>query len=101
ARGAAVPGARARGPHRARHGDRARHARPAGPRSHDRQRLGPARGYRDLAVLLRSALLALSERRAIGEAMDRLGLTRRPVRRLVAGAPLGQALDVVTALNAR
>ncbi|HEU5196730.1 MAG TPA: proline dehydrogenase family protein [Methylomirabilota bacterium] len=50
-------------------------------------------------MLLRTALLALSERRAVGEAMDRLGLTRRLVRRFVAGTTAGDALAVIARLN--
>jgi len=50
-------------------------------------------------VLLRSALLALSERRAIGEAMDRVGLTRRLVRRFVAGTTAEDALAVIARVN--
>jgi proline dehydrogenase len=44
-------------------------------------------------------LLALSERRAVGDAMDRLGLTRRLVRRFVAGTTADQALAVIARLN--
>jgi len=51
-------------------------------------------------VLLRSALLALAERRAVGDAMDRLGLTRRLVRRFVAGTTAEDALTAVARLNA-
>jgi proline dehydrogenase len=50
-------------------------------------------------VLLRDALLALSERRAIGDALDRLGATRRLVRRFVAGTTADDALAVVERLN--
>ena len=50
-------------------------------------------------MLLRSALLALSERRAVGETMDRLGLTRRLVRRFVAGTTAEDALAVIARLN--
>src|SRR4029079_14197537 len=99
-RGAAVPGARARRPHRARHRDRARHAGSPGHRSDGRQRLGTARGYLAIAVLLRSALLALAERRAVGDALDRLALSRRAPRRFVAGTTAEDALTVVARLNA-
>jgi len=52
-------------------------------------------------VLLRSALLALSERRAIGAALDRVRLTRRLVRRFVAGTTADEALAVIAQVNAR
>ena len=50
-------------------------------------------------MLLRSALLALSERRAIGERLHRLGLTRRLVRRFVAGPTADEALAVIARQN--
>ena len=50
-------------------------------------------------MLLRLALLALSERRAVGDTMDRLGVTRRLVRRFVAGPAAEDALGVIARLN--
>ena len=52
-------------------------------------------------MLLRSALLALSERRAIGDRLDRLGLTRRLVRRFVAGTTADEALAVIARQNSQ
>jgi proline dehydrogenase len=50
---------------------------------------------------LRALLLALAGRPAIGARMDRLPLTRRLVRRFVAGTGPDEALRVVEDLNAR
>ena len=50
---------------------------------------------------LRALLLALSRRPAIGAAMDRLPLTRRLVRRFVAGRTPAEAFQVVGTLEAR
>ena len=50
---------------------------------------------------LRSVLLVLARRPAIGAAMDRLPITRRLVRRFVAGRTAGDAFQVIGALDAR
>ena len=50
---------------------------------------------------LRTLLLALSRRPKIGVAMDRLPVTRRFVRRFVAGRTAGDAFGVLTDLDAR
>jgi proline dehydrogenase len=50
--------------------------------------------------MMRALLLALSTRPAIGRAMDRLPLSRRLVRRFVAGTDLEAALRVVGRLDA-
>ena len=52
-------------------------------------------------MTLRSLLLALSRRPALGAAMDRLPLTRRFVRRFVAGRTADEALRVIGDLDAR
>jgi proline dehydrogenase len=52
-------------------------------------------------VSLRALLLALSTRPGIGRALDRAAVTRRFVRRFVAGTTPDQALAVLTALSAR
>jgi proline dehydrogenase len=49
----------------------------------------------------RTVLLALSRRPKIGVAMDRLPLTRRFVRRFVAGQTSKDAFDVIAGLDAR
>lgn len=49
---------------------------------------------------MRKLLLALSTRERIGTAMDRLALTRRLVRRFVAGREAGEALAVIATLDA-
>jgi len=48
---------------------------------------------------MRSALLALSTRPGLGRALDRLPLTRRLVRRFVAGTELEDALAVIRRVN--
>ncbi len=50
--------------------------------------------------MFRGLLLRLSERRALGEALDRLRLTRRLVRRFVAGTSVEEALSVIERVNA-
>lgn len=50
--------------------------------------------------MMRSLLLALSSRPALGRAMDRMPLTRLLVRRFVAGTRLPDGLDAVRRLNA-
>lgn len=50
---------------------------------------------------LRTLLLALSRRPAIGAGMDRLPITRRLVRRFVAGQTAADAFAVIAALDAR
>jgi proline dehydrogenase len=52
-------------------------------------------------VTLRSLLLALARRPTIGAVMDRVPLTRRFVRRFVAGRTADDAFRVITALDAR
>lgn len=52
-------------------------------------------------MILRPLLLALSTRPRIGAWMDRLPVTRRFVRRFVAGTSADEALAVVAELNAR
>ena len=49
---------------------------------------------------MRRLLLALAKRPRIGEAMDRVPLTRRFVRRFVAGREPGDALAVIASLDA-
>jgi proline dehydrogenase len=49
--------------------------------------------------MMRAALLALSARPALGRALDRLPLTRRLVRRFVAGTELEEALAVIQQVN--
>ncbi len=49
--------------------------------------------------MMRSALLALSTRPGLGRALDRLPLTRRLVRRFVAGTELEDALAVIRRVN--
>ena len=49
----------------------------------------------------RALLLALSTRPRLGQWMDRLPLTRRFVRRFVAGTSADEALAVIASLNAR
>lgn len=49
--------------------------------------------------MMRSALLALSARPSLGRALDRLPLTRRLVRRFVAGTELEDALAVIQRVN--
>jgi proline dehydrogenase len=51
--------------------------------------------------VIREALLRLSTRRAIGQALERLPLSRRVVRRFVAGETAADALGVVQRLEAR
>lgn len=60
--------------------------------------LRQARCYRGL--VLRTLLLHLSERRAIGRALDRVRLTRRLVRRFVAGTSPEEAFAVIERVNA-
>ncbi|MBI4610334.1 MAG: proline dehydrogenase family protein [Candidatus Rokubacteria bacterium] len=50
--------------------------------------------------MLRRLLLRLSERRALGDALDRLPLTRRLVRRFVAGTRPEEALGVIDRVTA-
>lgn len=50
--------------------------------------------------MLRGLLLSLSERRGIGEALDRLPLTRRLVRRFVAGKTPEEAFAVIERVTA-
>ena len=50
---------------------------------------------------LRALLLSLSQRPAIGATMDRLPLTRRLVRRFVAGRTADEAFGVIAGLDAR
>jgi len=50
--------------------------------------------------MLRRLLLRLSERRAIGAALDRLALTRRLVRRFVAGTRAEEAFTVIDRVTA-
>jgi len=50
--------------------------------------------------MLRGLLLRLSERRAIGEVLARLPLTRRLVRRFVAGTRVEEAFAVIERVNA-
>src|SRR5574337_776172 len=45
--------------------------------------------------MLRAVLLSLAEKRRIGQAMDRLALTRRLVRRFVAGTTAADAFAVI------
>ena len=52
-------------------------------------------------MTLRALLLALSQRPTIGAAMDRLPITRRFVRRFVAGRTVEEAFRVIAALDAR
>ncbi|HSE93424.1 MAG TPA: proline dehydrogenase family protein [Methylomirabilota bacterium] len=54
-----------------------------------------------MAMISRALLLALSTRPRLGQWMDRLPLTRRFVRRFVAGTTADEALAVVADLNAR
>jgi len=49
--------------------------------------------------MMRAALLALSARPGLGRALDRLPLTRRLVRRFVAGTELEDALTVIQRVN--
>jgi len=49
--------------------------------------------------VLRSLLLRLSTKPAIGQALDRIPASRRVVRRFVAGEAIGDALAVLTRLN--
>ena len=49
--------------------------------------------------MMRAALLALSARPGLGRALDRLSLTRRLVRRFVAGTELEDALTVIQRVN--
>ncbi|HEV8457617.1 MAG TPA: proline dehydrogenase family protein [Methylomirabilota bacterium] len=49
--------------------------------------------------MMRAALLALSARPGLGRALDRLPLTRRLVRRFVAGTELEDALIVIQRMN--
>lgn len=50
--------------------------------------------------MLRTLLLRLSERRAVGRTLDRFQLTRRLVRRFVAGTTVGEAFAVIERVNA-
>jgi proline dehydrogenase len=50
--------------------------------------------------MLRGLLLRLSERRAIGDALDRVALTRRLVRRFVAGTTVEEAFAVIEGVTA-
>ena len=52
-------------------------------------------------MTLRALLLALSQRPTIGAAMDRLPITRRFVRRFVAGRTAEDAFRVIATLDAR
>jgi hypothetical protein len=52
-------------------------------------------------MTLRALLQALSTRPKIGAAMDRLPLTRRLVRRFVAGKTAVEALGVIGELDAK
>lgn len=51
-------------------------------------------------MMLRRVLLCLSERRVIGAALDRLPLTRRLVRRFVAGTRIEEAFAVIERVTA-
>ena len=52
-------------------------------------------------MTLRALLLALSQRPTIGAVLDRLPITRRFVRRFVAGRTVEEAFRVIAALDAR
>ncbi len=54
-----------------------------------------------MALTARALLLALSTRPRVGQWMERRPMTRRLVRRFVAGATADEALAVITGLNAR
>jgi proline dehydrogenase len=55
----------------------------------------------EVAIVLRDTLLRLSTKPAIGRSLERLPVSRRVVRRFVAGETAAQALDVVAGLEAR
>ena len=51
--------------------------------------------------MLRDTLLRLSTKPAIGRSLERLPVSRRVVRRFVAGETVAHALDVVEGLEAQ
>src|SRR5215813_13665825 len=63
------------------------------------RRVGPSADA-EVALLLRDAPLRLSSKPAIGRGLERLPVSRRVIRRVVAGETPAQALDVLRRLEA-